>query len=74
VPDDLATGGARLEHLPDEAFECDAQAEDSMATIWSFVLAGEERSGQEAAEMCPKLFERALPQTFGRAGAHGSKP
>lgn len=46
VADHLAAGGPGFEHLPQKAFEGQAQREGALAAVESIFLAGQERGGQ----------------------------
>ena len=70
----FTAGGARLEHLPDEALKGQPQAEDPVATVWPFVLAGKQRRRQQAAQMTLELFECALAQSERVAGPQRGQP
>jgi hypothetical protein len=43
--DDLATGGPGFEHLPEETFQGEAEAENALAAVGTFVRAGQEFRG-----------------------------
>jgi hypothetical protein len=70
----LAAGGPGLEHLPDEAFQGEAQTEDALATVKAVILGGEERGGQEIAQVLLELGQGALADGAGGAPAQGGQP
>ena len=73
LADDLAAGGLGLEHLPDEALEGQAQAENPVAAVGTLLLGAEQRSGQEVAEMVLELGEGGLADGLGGAAAEGGQ-
>jgi hypothetical protein len=75
---DLAAGGSRLEHLPEEALTGQAQAVDAITAVGALVLGGEQWEGQQIAEVFLELAQSGLAQGLsgaaaqsGQAGAEG---
>jgi hypothetical protein len=73
LADDLATGGLGIEHLPDETFEGQAQAEDALAAVGTILFGGEERGGQQVAQVLLELGQGVLAQGVGGAVAEGGQ-
>jgi hypothetical protein len=73
VAHDLTAGGAWVEHLPDEAFEGQSQAEDPLAAVRSLVGGREKRCGQEVAQVFLELDQGCLADSLGGAPAQGGQ-
>ena len=70
---DLAAGGSRLEHLPEEALTGQAQAVDAMTAVGAFVLGAEQGDGQQIAEVFLELAQSGLAQGLSGAAAQSSQ-
>jgi hypothetical protein len=70
----LAAGGPGLEHLPEEAFEGQAQTEDPLPAVGALVLGGQQPGGQEVAQVLLELGQGGLAERLGGAAAQGGQP
>ncbi len=73
LADDLAAGGLGFEHLPEEAFEGQAQAEDALTAVGTVLFGGEQRGGQQVAEVFLELAQGGLAHGVGGAAAQGGQ-
>jgi hypothetical protein len=73
LADDLPAGGARLEHLPDEAFEGQTQVEAAIAAIGTFICLGKKVNGDEGAQLLLELGQGGLAELLGNATARRSE-
>jgi hypothetical protein len=73
LADDLAAGRPGLEQLPDETLEGEAEVEDPVAAVGAFVLGGQQRSGEEVAEILLELSQGGLADGLGGAAAEGGQ-
>src|SRR5213592_2718438 len=73
LPHDLAAGGSRLEHLPEEALTGQAQAVDAMTAVGAFVFGAEQGDGQQIAEVFLELAQSALAQGLSGAAAQSGQ-
>ena len=80
LADHLAAGGPGFEHLPQKAFERQARREVALPAVGSLLLAGQERGGQQVADLVLELAQGGLaqgvdgaPAHSGQAGAEGGK-
>ena len=67
----FATGGSGPEHLPDEAFKGQAQAEDALPAVDPVLLGGKERRGQEVAQVFLELSQGGLADGGGAPAQRG---
>jgi len=72
-PDDLAAGGFGLEQLPDKTLEGQAQAEDAVAAVGAFILAGKQLGGQQRAQLFHQEGEMDSAQGLGAFAHLGSQ-
>jgi hypothetical protein len=70
----LATGGPGPEHLPDEAFQGQAQAKDALPAVGAVLLGAEERRRQKIAQLLLKLGQSGLSDGVGGAPAQNGQP
>ena len=73
LADHLAAGGPGFEHLPQKAFEGQAQGKVALAAVGALVFAGQERGGQQVAELVLELAQGGLAQGVGGAPAQGGQ-
>lgn len=73
LADHFATGRPGFEHLPQKAFEGQAQRKIALATVEPVLLAGQERGGQEVAELFLQLAQGGLAPGLGGAPAHSGQ-
>ena len=71
LADDFTAGGFGFEHLPDKAFESQAQAEDAVAAVGADLFGGEQRRGQKIAQMVLELGQGGLADGGGGAAQGG---
>ena len=69
----VAAGGPGFEHLPDEAFESQAQAKDPLATAGTLVLGSQEMNGEKVAQLLTQGQELQGTQGLGGALAEGGE-
>ena len=74
LPNDFATRSLGLEHLPDKAFEGQAQGEDALAAVFTFVLGRKQSRGQEVAQMILELGQCGLAEGSVGAPAESGEP
>ena len=67
----LPPGSPGLEHLPEETFEGQAQAEDPLPAVGAFVLRREQRGRQEVAQVLLELGQGGLANGLGGVAAEG---
>ena len=73
LPHDLPAGGFGSEQLPDKALEGQAQGEDAVAAVGAVLRGGEQRGGQEVAQVFLELGQGGLTKRAG-AAAQGGQP
>ena len=77
---DFAAGRFGFEHLPQETFAGEPQVKDAVAAVRPMVLSGEQRGGQQVAQVFLKLAQSGLAEGVGgpaaqsgQAGAEGGE-
>ena len=80
LADHLAAGRLEFKHLPQKAFERQAQREVAFRAVGSLLLAGQKRGGQQVADLVLELAQGGLaqgvdgaPAQSGQAGAEGGE-
>lgn len=73
LTDHFPASRVRLEHLPEKTLAGEAQGEEPLPAVGTFVRAGKQGNGNESGEVRGQLLEGALPEGGGGTAAQGGE-